>query len=74
MVTELSPDKKYIPLSEAAKISGYSADHLRRLIQKGKMEGWRIGRNFVTTREAVDGYVAQLPRPGPKPKSGKEVT
>lgn len=74
MVIEIPPDKKYISLSEAAKISGYSADHLRRLIQKQKMLGWRIGRNFVTTRGAVDAYLAQSPKPGPKPKRGKEST
>lgn len=29
----------YIPLSEASKITGYTIDHLRRLIVVGKMEG-----------------------------------
>lgn len=59
----------YIPLSEASKITGYTIDHLRRLIQKGKMQGERIGRNYVTTRPAVQDYLASSPRPGPKPKA-----
>lgn len=58
----------YIPLSEAAKITGYTIDHLRRLIQKGKMRGRRIGRNYVTTRHAVKEYLACSPKPGRKPK------
>ncbi|MBA7635823.1 hypothetical protein ES703_43427 [subsurface metagenome] len=58
----------YIPLSEAVKITGYTIDHLRRLIQKGKMRGRRIGRNYVTTRFAVRDYLACSPRPGRKPK------
>jgi len=59
----------YIPLSEAAKITGYTIDHLRRLIQKGKMRGQRIGRNYVTTRPAIKDYLARSPRPGRKPKA-----
>jgi excisionase family DNA binding protein len=58
----------YIPLSEASKITGYTIDHLRRLIQKGKVRGERIGRNYVTTRSAVRDYLASSPKPGPKPK------
>lgn len=58
----------YIPLSEAARISGYTIDHLRRLIQTEKMRGRRIGRNYVTTLSAVTEYMASLPRPGRKAK------
>ena len=29
----------YIPLSEASKLTGYTIDHLRRLIVAGKMGG-----------------------------------
>lgn len=61
----------YIPLSEASKITGYTIDHLRRLIQKGKMQGERIGRNYVTTRSAIQDYLASSPKPGPKPKTGQ---
>ena len=66
-----SDDNKYIPLSEASTIAGYSIDHLRRLIQKGKMRGERIGRNYVTTRSAVQEYLASSPKPGPKSRESK---
>jgi excisionase family DNA binding protein len=63
----MSPNSHdYIPLSEASKITGYTIDHLRRLIQKGKMRGERIGRNYVTTRSAVQDYLDSSPKPGPK--------
>jgi excisionase family DNA binding protein len=57
-----------ISLREAAKLSGLSASHLRLLVSRGDIWGQKIGRNWVTTAEAVEKYVAQDHRPGPKPK------
>jgi excisionase family DNA binding protein len=58
-----------IPLSEAAKLSGLSPDHLRRLIREGDLWGKKIGRNWVTTKQAIDEYLARNRKPGPKSKS-----
>lgn len=66
-----SNNDDYIPLSEASQTTGYSLDHLRRLIQKGKMVGRRIGRNYVTTRSAIRDYLALSPKPGPKSNAAK---
>ncbi len=57
-----------ISLSEAANISGLSSDHLRRLVREGELWGKKLGRNWVTTAEAINEYLAQNRRPGPKPK------
>jgi len=57
-----------ISLREAAELSGLSASHLRLLVSRGDIWGQKIGRNWVTTAEAVQRYVAQDHRPGPKPK------
>ena len=60
---------KLISLAEAAEISGLSAGHLRLLVSQNKLWGTKIGRNWVTTEQAVRDYMATDPRPGPKPKS-----
>ena len=57
-----------IPLREAAKLSGLSAGHLRLLVRQGDIWGMKLGRNWVTTAQAVEEYLAQDRRPGPKPK------
>ncbi len=57
-----------IPLSEAAEISGLSLGHLGLLIRRGELWGKKIGRNWVTTAQAVREYLARDRRPGPKPK------
>ena len=54
-----------ISLSKAAEISGLSHDHLRRLAGQGEMWALKIGRNWVTTKQAVNDYLALNKRPGP---------
>ena len=57
-----------ISLSKAAKLSGLSSSHLRLLVTKGEIWGQKIGRNWVTTAQAVLEYIAREHRPGPKLK------
>ena len=57
-----------ISLREAAKISGLSQPHLSLLIRQKKLWGEKIGRNWVTTEQAIRKYLALNLKPGPKPK------
>ena len=57
-----------LPLSQAAEISGLSMSHLSLLIRKGELWGMKIGRNWVTTEEAIQDYLAKGLKPGPKPR------
>ena len=51
-------DERLISLSEAAARSGLSATHLRHLAERGTIRATKIGRNWVTTAEAVAEYLA----------------
>ena len=55
-----------ISLNEAAKLTGLSASHLRLLVRQGEVWGKKVGRNWLTTEQAVQNYLAQGHRPGPK--------
>jgi len=57
-----------ISLQDAAKLSGLSQTHLRLLVRNGEIWGTKIGRNWVTTEQAVREYQARAQRPGRKPK------
>ena len=57
-----------ISLVEAAQISGFSQGYLRRLMREGKVWGTKIGRDWLTTEEAVKNYLSTERRRGPKPK------
>jgi len=60
--------EKLISLVEAAAISGFSTGYLRRLLREGKIQGTKIGRDWLTTEEAVKDYLSTERRPGPKPR------
>lgn len=68
-ITDLA--KEFISLTEASQISGLTSSFIRRLVSRGDIEGVKIGRNWVTTREAIQEYLNKERRPGPKPKREK---
>ena len=49
--------EQLISLSEAAAISRLSLKHLGLLARQGKLRARKIGRNWVTTPEAVADYL-----------------
>ena len=61
-----------ISLSQAATLSSLSPNHLRLLVQTGKVWGIKMGRNWLTTETAVKRYLASDRKPGPKTKHGRE--
>lgn len=64
----MAKDKKWIAVAEAARRSGYSSRTIRRLLQDGKIEGWKPGHDWLTTLEAVLEYKKSA-KPGRPQKS-----
>jgi hypothetical protein len=56
----------------AAERSGLSASHLRLLVSRGDIWRMKLGRNWVTTAQAVEEYLTRDRRPGPKPKRPRD--
>jgi len=48
---------KFISLKKAARISGYTQDHLGYLIREKKLGGKKVGRNWFTTEKALKVYL-----------------
>lgn len=75
-VDDSGPDQpsldELISLRKAAELSGLSASHLRLLVSRGDIWGIKLGRNWVTTAQAVKEYIAQGRRPGRKPKKPRD--
>lgn len=63
---------KLLSLSEAAERTDISASHLRLLVRNHKVWGTKLGRNWVTTEEAVKHYLAQEHKPGRKPENSPD--
>ncbi|HAO64636.1 TPA: hypothetical protein DCQ44_01495 [Candidatus Taylorbacteria bacterium] len=63
-----------ITLREASKISGYNFDYLGFLIRSGKLNGRKVGRNWMTTTVDVKYYLehsVMLPKVTKKPVTFK---
>ena len=43
-------------MAEAGELAGLSVSHMRYLARNGKLESRKIGRDWVTTRDAVERY------------------
>ncbi len=52
----LAPEDEWIPLRDAAIGTPYSQAYLSLLARKGRLEAQKRGRNWVTTRRAVEDY------------------
>ena len=61
-----------ISLREAAELSGLSTSYLRLLVRQGDIWGVKLGRNWVTTAEAVKEFLATERKRGPKLKKSRE--
>ena len=59
-------DPKWITVAEAAEKSGYSIRFIQKLLQEGKIEGWKPGHDWFTTLEAVMEYQRKARRGRPK--------
>jgi len=60
--TKKDQQKEYISLTEASKLCSYSQEYLSLLARKGKIHAIKQGRNWLTTAEAIQEYIAQHKR------------
>jgi excisionase family DNA binding protein len=56
-----------ITFTEAARLSGFTDRHLRKLASQNKLWSIKLGRNWFTTAQAVNDYMETEHKPGPKP-------
>jgi hypothetical protein len=53
----------YIPLREAATLCDYSQEYLSFLARTGKLDAVKFGRNWMTSREAIEAYMKSVRQP-----------
>jgi len=50
---------EYLTTSEASETLGYTIQHTRRLVREGRLQGAKMGRDWMILRESLAEYVAQ---------------
>lgn len=53
-------EEKYVSLRELSKKSPYSAAYLKKLINQGKLEGLKEGRNWLSSEQALKAYMDSI--------------
>jgi len=56
----LSDDKVFITLKEATKYCDYSREYLSLLSRKGRLASIKIGKDWMTTKEAIEEYLGSI--------------
>lgn len=57
---EQAEQGKFIPLSEAARLTPYSPKYLNLLARTGRLDALKLGRNWVTTKKALEDYLSSV--------------
>ncbi|MDQ3256970.1 MAG: helix-turn-helix domain-containing protein [Acidobacteriota bacterium] len=57
------PGNPEIGTFEAARLIGVSVPTVRELCERGELAGWRVGRNYKFTRQAVNDFLNRSARP-----------
>jgi excisionase family DNA binding protein len=60
---------EWITTTEAAKVSGYHIEYVRRLARNGQIVAKKWGREWMVNRKSFQEYLASEKKPGPKPGS-----
>jgi excisionase family DNA binding protein len=56
----------WLTVNEAAKLSGYNADHLRELIRDGKIKARKFSIVWMVDRESLLAYLSKQEKLGSK--------
>ena len=57
---------KWLTTPEAAQLTGYTSDHVRRLIALGKIEGQKRGRDWLVKQSSLLAHVRKAGKLGAK--------
>jgi excisionase family DNA binding protein len=55
----------WITTSQAAEMTGYARAYLRQLIHKGRLQGRKLGRDWILSKEEVLTYAKKMQQLGP---------
>lgn len=58
----------WLTTAEAARLTGYNLEYIRRLVRTKKVRAEKWGRDWMISRASIKGYSEQEPLRGPRPK------
>lgn len=61
--TPVDQERPELSTGDVAREIGVTHPTVRKLIERGQLRGWRFGRNYKTSRAAVDEFINRSARP-----------
>ena len=65
MTNDFSPTE-WITTKEAAELAGYAPAYIRQLIARGRLNGRKLGRDWILDRSEVLAYAKKMKQLGPE--------
>lgn len=59
-IEDVSDDQLYVPLRDIAPQFHMSQEYLSLLVRRGKIDGFKHGRNWVSSKKAIEAYFASM--------------
>lgn len=56
-MTKKTNSNDLLSLTDAAERYGFSSDYFRRLAEKGRLQARKVGRQWLTTADAVESFL-----------------
>lgn len=75
MAHRISGDRVLINTLEASTISGMSREYIQRLARNGRVEGLKLGHDWLVYEDSFKAFLAKPRKTGPKgPRTKKEAS
>jgi excisionase family DNA binding protein len=66
-------ERRFITTPQAAQRTGLSKNYLTQLLRSGKLDGFRLGRDWLIYTDSLDKFLATPHKPGPKGPRGAKL-
>jgi excisionase family DNA binding protein len=66
MPQRISSDRVLLSTTEAMQLSGLSREHIQRLLRQKRVEGIKLGHDWLVFEDSLKAFTAQPRKTGPK--------
>lgn len=66
MSQRIRGDRTLLPTAEACRVSGFSRQYIQRLLRSGRVEGVKLGHDWLIYEDSLTAFLAEPRKPGPK--------
>ncbi len=66
MPQRIQGDRVLLSTAEAHTMSGLGQEYIQRLLRRGRLEGLKLGHDWLVYEDSLEAFLASPRKPGPK--------